>query len=203
MKLYNLKAGMNPRRVRIFMAEKGIGIDTVDLDMDKGENRTGEFLAKNPLGTLPVLELDDGSILTESMAICRYLEELYPTSPLMLGATALERAKIEMWNRRMEHEILVNVSSLFRHSHPFWADRIEQIPAYGDWCRKRLLERFGWLNIHLANSAFIAGDFYTVADITAQCALIVAKACKLSIPDSTPHLSKWFSNVSARPSARA
>ncbi len=202
MKLYNLKAGMNPRRVRIFLAEKGIALPIVDVDMEAGENRSADFLAKNPLGGLPVLELDDGTILTESIAICRYLEELHP-SPALFGKTPLERAKIEMWNRRMEFEIVANTSNLFRHSHPFWEGRIEQVPAYGAWCRSRLIERMAWLDRELATRPYIGGNDYTVADISAQCAFIVAKANKVQLADETPHLAAWFARVSSRPTARA
>ena len=202
MKLYNLKPGMNPRRVRIFMAEKGITCEVVDLDMEAGDNRRPDFLTKNPLGTLPVLELDDGTIIAESMAICRYLEELHPTPPL-LGSTALERARVEMWNRRMELEILVPTTSVFLHTSPFWQGRITQYADYGQSCRDLLLQRFAWLNEELAGRDFIAGDSYSVADITAQCALIVAKACKLTIPPELGHLSAWFARVTSRPTARA
>ncbi len=202
MKLYNLKPGMNPRRVRIFMAEKGLSCTVVDIDMEAGENRRPEFLAKNPLGTLPVLELDDGTIIAESMAICRYLEELHPTPPLF-GSTALERARIEMWNRRMELEILVPTTSVFLHTSPFWHGRITQYTDYGQSCRDLLLQHFAWLNEELAGRDFIAGDSYSVADITAQCALIVAKACKLTIPPELDHLAAWFARVTSRPTARA
>ncbi|MGB7184431.1 MAG: glutathione S-transferase family protein [Burkholderiaceae bacterium] len=203
MKLYNLAAGMNPRRVRIFLAEKAVDIEIVDIDMLKNENQTDAFLAKNPMGKLPVLELDDGTCVAESMAICRYIEELHPSPPL-LGTTALERARIEMWNRRMELEILLPVGGgVFRHGHPFWADRLEQIPAYASQCRDQVRTRMAWLNDELAGRQFIAGDQYTVADITAQCAFIVAKACKLRIPDELAHLGRWFEQVSARPTSRA
>ena len=202
MKLYNLKAGMNPRRVRIFMAEKGLHCETVDIDMDAGENRRPEFLAKNPLGTLPVLELDDGTIIAESMAICRYLEELHP-EPALLGRTALERAQVEMWNRRMELELLVPTTSVFLHTHPFWDGRITQYGDYGQSCRDLLLKRFAWLDGEIAGRDYIAGNSYSVADITAQCALIVAKACKLPVPPELAHLTAWFARVSSRPTARA
>jgi glutathione S-transferase len=202
MKLYNLKAGMNPRRVRIFLAEKGITIPVVDIDIDNGENRTAKFLAKNPLGTLPVLELDDGTIIAESIAICRYIEELHPT-PTLFGSTPLERAQTEMWNRRMEFEFVVNTSNLFRHSHPFWIGRIEQVPAYGEWCRRRLIEHMSWLDRELSSRPYIGGSAYSIADISAQCAFIVAKACKLSITEATPHLAEWFTRVTNRSTARA
>lgn len=202
MKFYNLKAGMNPRRVRIFMAEKGIQLETVEIDMEAGENRTPAFLAKNPLGTLPLLELDDGTILTESIAICRYLEELHPTPP-MFGTTTLERAQVEMWTRRLEHEIMMPATNVFRHTHPFWVGRAEQFGDYGQFSRQYLAARMAWLDEELAGKDFFVGDAYTVADITAQCAFVLAKACKVAIPVELGNLSGWFARVSGRPTARA
>lgn len=202
MKIYDLKAGMNPRRVRIFLAEKGLSIPIVAVDMTKGENRTPEFLAKNPLGTMPVLELDDGTLIAESMAICRYLDELHP-EPNLLGSTALERAMIEMWNRRVELELLKPLSDQFRHLSPFWAGRVEQIPVWGEAARKRAFETMAWLDRELATRNFIAGDRYTVADITAQCALLLGKNTGAPIPPDLVNLSRWFAEVSQRPTARA
>lgn len=202
MKIYDLKAGMNPRRVRIFLAEKGLSIPVVAVDMTKGENRTPEFLAKNPLGTMPVLELDDGTLIAESMAICRYLDELHP-EPNLLGMTALERAMIEMWNRRVELELLKPLSDQFRHLSPFWAGRVEQIPVWGEAARKRAFETMAWLDRELATRNFIAGDRYTVADITAQCALLLGKNTGAPIPPDLVNLSRWFAEVSQRPTARA
>ncbi|MCP1335537.1 glutathione S-transferase family protein [Futiania mangrovi] len=202
MKLYDLKAGLNPRRVRIFLAEKGIDIPIVPIDMAAGENATPEFLKLNPLGKLPVLVLDDGTVLTESVAICRYLESLHPEPPLF-GRTPLEQAQVEMWNRRMEHEILVHVTNMFRHTHPFWIGRQTQFKDFGEWSRNILLDRMRWLDGELAEREFVAGDTYTVADITAQCALLVAKACKVPIPEDMPNLAAWWSRVTSRPSARA
>ncbi len=202
MKLYNLKAGVNPRRVRIFLAEKGASVPTVDFDMDKREHQSAEFLAKNPLGTLPVLELDDGTILTESIAICRYFEELHPAPPLF-GTSLLDRAKVEMWNRRMEIEILHPLTDAFIHTHPFWKGRRAQLPDYGIMVRELAVRRMAWLNEELAHRPFIAGDRYTVADITAQCAMLLGKNTGTPIPDTAPHLARWFSEVTARPTARA
>lgn len=202
MKLYDLKAGMNPRRVRIFLAEKGLEVPIVDIDMEKGENQTPEFLAKNPLGTLPVLELDDGTIVTESIAICRYFEELHPEPPLF-GTTALERAQVEMWNRRLELEIMVPMGHVFVHTHPFWEGRTEQVPAYGDLCRERLAERMAWLDSELAERTYMAGAFYSVADITAQCSFVLGKAIGTRIPDTLTNLTRWYDAVTSRPTARA
>ena len=202
MKLYDLKAGMNPRRVRIFLAEKGIEVPMVDVDMMKGENATPEFLALNPLGKLPVLELDDGTILTESMAICRYFEELHPEPPLF-GRDALDRAKVEMWNRRMELEIAYPMTQVFQHGYEFWKGRITQVPAFGEVCREKLRDRMNWLDGELADRNYIAGDSYTVADITAQCGLLMGKAVDMRIPETLANLSRWYESVVSRPTARA
>lgn len=202
MKLYNLPPGLNPRRVRIFLAEKGIDIPTVDIDMTKGENHTAEFLAMNPLGTLPVLALDDGAILTESIAICRYLEELHPT-PSLFGETPLERAQIEMWNRRVELHLMRNQVDNFVHTNAFWTGRREQVEAYGQLAKDAAEDVMGWLNEELGGREFIAGDRYSVADISAQCSILLGKNTGTPIPPGLPNLSRWWDMVSARPTARA
>lgn len=202
MKLYDLKAGLNPRRVRIFLAEKGVPIETVDIDLTSGENRDESFLAKNPMGTLPVLEFDDGTFLAESIAICRYFEELYPQPPLF-GASPLERARIEMWNRRMELEIQLPIQDVFHNLSPFWRTRRQQLPEYGRMRQAQLLERMAWLNRELAERPYVAGDAYTVADITAQCAFVMGQANGAPIPEDMGNLRRWFDLVTGRPSAGA
>ena len=202
MKLYNLGAGMNPRRVRIFLAEKGVEVPMVEIDMMKGENRTPEFLAINPMGTLPVLELDDGTILTESVAICRYFEELHP-EPNLFGNTALERAQVEMWNRRMEFELMVPMALCFRHTHEMWAGRNPQVPEFGELCRNNATDRMRWLDKELADREFIAGDRYTIADITGQCGFLLGKNTGTPIPEECANLTRWFKAVASRPTARA
>jgi len=141
MKLYDLPASPNARRVRIFIAEKDLDIPTQPVDMTKGENQRPEFLTKNSLGKMPVLELDNGTCITESAAICRYLEEIYP-EPLLLGRDALERAQVEMWNRRMEIEILMPLMQVFVHTHDMWKGVVAQIPEWGEVCRKNTLVKF-------------------------------------------------------------
>ena len=202
MKLYNLSAGMNPRRVRIYLAEKGIEVPVVDVDMMKGENATPEFLAINPIGTLPVLELDDGTIITESVAICRYFEEEVREPP-MFGRDRLERAQVEMWNRRMELEILQPISHAFRHANPFWKERLRQVGEWGELARETAVKRMAWLNGELAEREFIATGDYTVADITAQCALLLGKNTGTWMADDCTHLKRWYDAVTSRPSARA
>ncbi|MCC2102342.1 MAG: glutathione S-transferase family protein [Hyphomicrobiales bacterium] len=202
MKLYDLKNGLNPRRVRIFLAEKGISIPSEFVDMMKGENKAQTYLAINPMGLMPVLEFDDGTHLAESIAICRYFEELHPQPPLF-GTTTLERAQIEMWNRRMELEIQLPIQDVFVHLNAFWAGRRPQVPEYGRVQQARVLERMAWLNRELADRPYIAGDHYTVADITAQCALVMGKGAGSKIPDDLTNLIRWFDLVTSRPTARA
>ncbi len=202
MKLYNLPPGTNPRRVRIFLAEKGIQVPMVDIDMMKGEHRTPEFLAINPLGTLPVLELDDGTILTESIAICRYFEALHPEPPLF-GRTALEQAQVEMWDRRIELEFMRPISEAFRHGDDFWKDRLTQVPDYAEVARERVFENLSWLDDRLADREFIATDDYTVADISAQCGFLLGKNTGTPIPETCANVLRWFEAVTHRPTARA
>ncbi len=202
MKLYNLPPGTNPRRVRIFLAEKGVEVPMVDIDMMKDEHRTPDFLAINPLGTLPVLELDDGTILTESIAICRYFEALHPEPPLF-GRTALEQAQVEMWDRRIELEFMRPISEAFRHGDDFWKDRLTQVPEYAEVARERVFENLSWLDDRLADREFIATDDYTVADISAQCGFLLGKNTGTPIPETCANVLRWFEAVTHRPTARA
>ncbi|MBS0518087.1 MAG: glutathione S-transferase family protein [Proteobacteria bacterium] len=203
MKLYSLKNGVNPRRVRIFLAEKRVSIPIEEFDMETAGHKAPAFLAKNPLGTLPVLELDDGTLITESVAICRYFEEMIPEPPLF-GRSTLERALVEMWNRRMELELLLPVIDVFVHTNPFWKGRRPQVPAWGEARRAQLADRMRWLDGELKDREFIGVDRYNIADITAQVALLTARgALKLAIPEDHKNLSRWWASVSSRPTARA
>ncbi len=202
MKLYDLKAGLNPRRVRIFLAEKGIEVPTVQVDMMQHENEKADYLSKNPMGKMPILELDDGAILAESMAICRYFEAQQPEPPLF-GSSPREQAFVEMWNRRMELEIALPMTQVFQHTNDFWKGRIEQLPAWGELNRQKVEERMRWLDGELADRAYIAGDNYTVADITAQCAFVMGKGIGVRIPEELANLTRWFETVASRPTARA
>ena len=202
MILHDLAAGMSPRRVRIFLAEKGISIERREVDAAGGANATPDFLRLNPLGKLPVLELDDGTSIAESLAICRYLEALYPDPPLM-GRTPREVADIEMWALRMDHELSQMIALSFVHSSDFYRGRIEQIPEVASWARGRALETMNWLNHELSARRHIAGEDYTIADIVAQCAFVLGKAVGLRIPPDMTNLSRWFAEVTARPTARA
>jgi glutathione S-transferase len=202
MILHDLSAGMHPRRVRIFMAEKGLSIERREVDAAGGANAMPDFLRLNPLGKLPVLELDDGSVIAESLAICRYLEALHPQPPLM-GRTPQTAAHIEMWTLRMDHELSQPIALAFVHSGDFYRGRVEQVPEVAGWARKRALQTLAWLDGELAERSHIAGNDYTLADIVAQCACVLGKAVGLRIPSEMTHLSRWFAHVSARPTARA
>lgn len=202
MIFYDLTAGMHPRRVRIFIAEKGISIERREVDAAGGANAQPDFLRLNPLGKLPVLELDDGSVIAESLAICRYLEVLHPNPPLM-GRTPQETAHIEMWTLRIDHELSQPIALAFVHSSDFYRGRVEQVPEVATWSRARALQTMAWLDGELAERSHIAGDDYTLADIVAQCAFVLGKAVGLRISPEMTHLSRWFMQVSARPTARA
>jgi glutathione S-transferase len=202
MKLYDSQHAPNPRRVKIFLAEKGIDIEPVQLDLGTGENLRPEFLAKNPMGRVPVLELDDGTCIAESVAICRYFEELHPDPPLM-GTDAVDRAIVEMWNRRMELGVFAPCSYSFRHLHPFFADRYPQIAEWGEESKKNALEQLAWLDGDLADREFIAGDRFTIADITALTGIDFGRVSKIRIQDDQVNLKRWYESVTSRPSAKA
>ncbi|MCE2658461.1 MAG: glutathione S-transferase family protein [Rubrivivax sp.] len=202
MLLHDLTPGMHPRRVRIFLAEKGLSIPRKEVDAAGLANETPEFLKLNPLGKLPVLELDDGTTLSESLAICRHLDELHPNPPL-LGSTSVERARIDMWTLRMEFELSRPIAQVFLHTGEFYRGRMEQVPEVARHARSHALATMQWLNSELNARQHMAGDGYSMADIVAQCAFVLGKAAGLRIPPEMAHLSRWFAAVSARPTARA
>lgn len=202
MLFYDMRTAMNPRRVRIFMAEKGIEIPTQAVDASANENRTPEFLAINPLGKLPALKLDDGTCLTESIAICRYLEALHPDKPLF-GQDPKTQAVIGMWLGRLESEMVLPLTSAFKHTGAYWKGKYPQVPEFGSWWRERANESYDWLDHWLKDREFVATDHYSMADIVLQCALIMAKPTGTPIPSHCTQVSRWYADVSARPTARA
>jgi glutathione S-transferase len=206
MKLYVAPRAPNPRRVTIFIAEKGIGgIESIDVDLNAGEHRSTTFLARSPLSKVPVLELDDGRFLSESRAICGYLEGLHP-EPNLLGRDYIERAFIEMTDRQIELYLFAAVANCIRHTHPGLAPlERPQIAEFGQAQGRRVREVATWLDARLAAQAFMAGERFTVADITALCALDFAKGLMKFRPgdEGLTHLQAWRDRVSERPSARA
>ena len=202
MKLYDSAMAPNPRRVRIFLAEKGIEVPSVQVNIATGENRQDEYLAKNPLGGVPILELDDGSIIAESVAICRYFEEQKP-EPNLMGRGDVDAANVEMWDRRMELNLFNSTTGCFRNTHEFFKGRIPQVAEWGAVCKEAAAKQLAWIDTVLADREFIAGDRYTIADITALCAIDFAALVDIAIPDDCANLKRWYGDVSTRPSAAA
>ncbi len=203
MKLYSSNFAPNPRRVRVFLAEKGVSLPRIEVDLGKLEHKTPEYSAVNPFQVIPALELDDGTVIGESIAICRYIEELYP-EPNLFGVTPLERALVEMWQRRVEWHLLLPIAQVFRHSHPQMA-RMED-PQVAEWAaanRPRALRNMMIFDDVLQDRAFVAGDRFTVADITGLVALDFAKPARLAIPPELKNLARWHETLKARPSAAA
>ncbi|MBV9558039.1 MAG: glutathione S-transferase, partial [Pseudolabrys sp.] len=195
MKLYDSKMAPNPRRVRIFLAEKGITVPTEQVDMMTGAHRTPEYTAINPLQRMPALELDDGTIITESIAICRYFEAQQPEPP-MFGVGAKDCALVEMWNRRCEINLLLTVANVFRHLHP--AAKTLEVPQVAEWGeanKPRVVEFLGILDRQLAGNPFIAGERYTVADITAQSAVDFMKPARVGVPEALTNVKRWHAEV--------
>ena len=202
MILYDSSFAPNPRRVRIFLAEKGVEVPIQQVDIGKAENRESPYIDKNPLAGLPMLELDDGTCIAESVAICRYFEEKHPDPPLM-GVEAVDRAVVEMWNRRMEFEILQTIAGVFRHTHEFFKGRVNQVPEFGEACRVAAPAKLEWLDRELVERPFIAGELYTIADITALCAIDFGRVSDIGVVPELKNLSRWYEAVSSRPSAKA
>jgi glutathione S-transferase len=202
MKLYDSKMAPNPRRVRIFLAEKGIEVPIVQVDIAKAENRKPPFIERNPSGTLPVLELDDGTWLAETVAICRFFERTRPEPPLM-GAGAKDEALVEMWQRRMELELFVPITAVFRNTHDFFKGRIPQVPEWGEVNRAASGKRLERLDRELSDRPFVAGDRFTIADITALCGIDFGRVSGIRIAPDQKNLARWYAEVSARPSASA
>ncbi|RJG44935.1 glutathione S-transferase [Mesorhizobium sp. DCY119] len=203
MKLYDGGRAPNPRRVRVFLAEKGIEVPLVPVDMGALGHKGDEVARRNPLQRLPVLELDDGTILTESVAICRYFEELHP-EPALFGRGALGRAQVEMWQRRMELNLLSCVAQAFRHIHPAMKEwEVPQIPEWGEANKPKVLEFLSILDGELADREFAAGEEFSIADITGLIAVDFMKPARITVPEELTNVVRWYQAISARPSAKA
>jgi glutathione S-transferase len=203
MKLYDSKMAPNPRRVRIFLAEKGIELPIEQVDIMAKQHLTPGYAAINPMQRMPCLVLDDGTTISESIAICRYFEAIQPEPPLF-GVGARDIAIVEMWNRRCELHFFFPVAHVFRHTHP--AMKELEVPQVAEWAeanRPRVVDFVRTLDSELATRPFIAGERYTVADITALCAVDFMKPARVVLPEDVPNLRRWHAEVSARPSAKA
>ncbi len=201
MKLYTTSQSPNGRRLNIFIAEKGMEIDKQEIDLGKGENLSDEFKARNPFGRVPVLELDDGTALAESVAISRYLESLQP-DPVLFGTTGIERANIDMWNRRVDLNLLIPVAQAFRNLTGFFKDREEISKEWGEISARVAQKAVPIFDRQLAGTEYIAGDTFSVADISLLCTLDFAKATRQELPFDLPNLARWQKLVSERPSCQ-
>lgn len=209
MKLYDFELAPNPRRVRMFLAEKGMTIPSVQINTREKEQFTEDFKRVNPRCIIPALELDDGTCIVESVAICRYIEEIQPDPPLF-GRDAREKALVEMWNRHAEFDGMGAVAEMVRNSAPMFADRglaglpggEPQIPALVERGRRTMDRFLHLLNDHLEKNAFLAGENFSIADITAFVALDFSKRVDYAIPDDCAHVERWQANIGGRAAGR-
>lgn len=205
MKLYNEHyPAPNPRKVRIFLAEKGLTVELVHVPMRERAHKAPEFLARNSLGQLPVLETDDGQFISESLAICRYLEELHPPRPLF-GTTALEKAAIEMWIKRAEFRLWAPLSQAWRNDDPRTEAVVKvRFPEFGQYSRTQVKDAMSWIDRELADGReFVAGNTFSMADIVLLCGIDFAKFVHMPMPGAAANLKRWHAAVSARPTTRA
>ncbi len=190
----------NPRRVTICLAEKGVMIPVTDLTIFKGEHKAPDFLAKNPRGQVPALELDDGTVIAESISICRYFDALYPDPPLF-GTDPLDRALVDMALRRVETVLGVPLGMVWMHSHPLTAAVVvPQYKDFGESNRAKVAAALAWFDGTIATGGFVAGERFTIADIVLWSSLDFGRAVGLVALDDTPKLAEWFERVAARPS---
>jgi glutathione S-transferase len=203
MKIIETARAPSPRRVRIFLAEKGISVPFEQVDLMAGDLKSAEFTKLNPWQRVPVLLLDDGTAISETVAICRYFEELQ-AEPALFGWGAKEPATVEMWQRRAELTLLLPLAHVLRHLNPKMSHlEVPQIPAWGEANKAKVLETLHLFDQHLAQSRFLAGDSFSIADITALVAVDFLKPAKLERPAELLHLARWYADVSQRPSAAA
>ena len=202
MKIYDTKTAPTPRRVRIFLAEKGIDIEYVQVDLGKAENLSKEMRAKNPIGKVPILELDDGTCIGESDAICTYFEALQP-DPWLMGKSPLEKATIAMWQRQIEFCLFMQVGMCFQHSTGHFKDRMTPVPEYGKEAGINASKYLRVLEKRLADNEYMAGDKFSIADITATCAIDFARVMDIRISDEQSNLQCWFTRMQKRPSYKA
>lgn len=202
MKIYETRTAPNPRRVRMFLAEKGVDMEYVQLDLQKGENLTAEMRAKNPLGKVPILELDDGTCIAESDAICTYFENTVP-EPALMGTDAKSKAVISMWQRQVEMALLLQVGMCFQHSTGYFKDRMVPVAEYGKQAGINAAKYLNILERRLELNTYIAGKDFSIADITALCAIDFARVVDIRLSDKHTNIRRWYDLVNQRPSAKA
>jgi glutathione S-transferase len=203
MKLYDGGRAPNPRRVRVYLAEKGISVPTEPVDLGALAQKSAAFTAINPIQRVPVLVLDDGTVIAESIAICRYFEALQP-QPSLFGSAPKDIAQVEMWNRRLELHLLFPISHVFRNTHPAMKEmEVPQVAAWAEANKPRVAQFLTVFDRELADRPFVAGDRFTVADITGLVAIDFMKPARLAVPDECANVRRWHAAVSARPSAGA
>lgn len=202
MKLHEFPGAPNPKKVRVYLAEKGIQVDSVPVNIIAGENRQPDFLKKNPMGGLPVLELDDGTYLPESLAIIEYFEDLHPNPP-MIGTTPLERARVRALERLIELSVLGRIAVIFQNTHPLFASRVKQSPDAAESARTALAGNLKILDEKIGTNAFAAGAKPTIADCTLLAALQFSEFAQIPIDASYTNIHRWYEAFKQRPSAAA
>ncbi len=210
MKFYDFALAPNPRRVRMFLAEKGMTIPSVQVNTREREQFTDGFKKVSPRSIVPVLELDDGTCIAESVAICRYIEEIQP-EPKLFGRDAREKALVDMWNRHAETDCYGAAGEMVRNNAPMFADRglpglpggVPQIPALAERGRQTLDRFMHYLDDHLADNAFLVGDYFSIADMTTFITVEFSKRADYAVPDDCANVKRWHGEIAARPSAEA
>ncbi|MFM2422853.1 MAG: hypothetical protein RL291_1383 [Pseudomonadota bacterium] len=203
MKIIETRSAPNPRRVRIFLAEKALNVTFEQIEFSKTAFRSPEFTALNRQQKIPVLVLDDGTAISETVAICRYFEELHPTPPLF-GKGPVERAQVEMWQRRMELYLLFYVAQAFRHLHPSMTElEMPQVPQWGEANKPRAIEQLYILDEQLGKTEWVAGKNYSIADITALIAIDFMRPARIQRPEGLKNIERWYAAMQARPSTKA
>ena len=204
MKLYDTPLAPNPRRVRWFMAEKGIeDIEVITLNLIEGTHKQPEYLEKAGLPNVPMLEMDDGTCITESVAICRYLEAVHPTPPLF-GSDPASKGKIEMWNRRMENEVFATIGNVTLHTNEFFKERVIQVPAFAEAQRKMIPGKWAWLDREMNDGRpYLAGDEFSMADISGMVTLWLSEVFSYEVPADLPNVQRWNERLRQRPSWNA
>ncbi|MFT7218194.1 MAG: glutathione S-transferase [Paraglaciecola sp.] len=202
MKIYETRTAPNPRRVRIFLQEKNIAMDYVQVDIAKGDNLSSDMRRRNPMAKVPILELDDGTCISETVSICRYFEELQPL-PQLMGISPLDKAQIDMWQRQVEFGLFMPVGMCFQHTSGYFKDRMTPVKEYGVTAGKNAEDFLQILEQRLGEKEFIAGNVFSIADITAVCAIDFARVVNIRILGKQINLQRWYDTVQTRPSFTA